>query len=248
MQKFRHIAFISKDPAKVYDYYHRLFGIEQVWLSPLGAVHVIDGLVNIAFIQQSTTAAEVANTHRIDGRETDQRQGINHYGFLVDNVDKVLSKIGGNLQRGQTPQDGRPAEMRVVDPWGNKIDISAKGYLGRDDRRLPGIRHVVIQTPSPDQSADFYKSTFELKEIKRNRDGSVLLSDGDVSVCLTEEQTIGKPGIQYFGIQVEDWSATEKRFQQIGLTLPAAEGETDEVKLRDPEGNLYALSQKGWQS
>jgi catechol 2,3-dioxygenase-like lactoylglutathione lyase family enzyme len=69
MQKFRHIAFISKDPAKVYDYYHRLFGIEQVWLSPLGAVHVIDGLVNIAFIQQSTTAAEVPRRQRGQGPE-----------------------------------------------------------------------------------------------------------------------------------------------------------------------------------
>ena len=82
MQKFRHIAFISKDPAKVYDYYHRLFGIEQVWLSPLGAVHVIDGLVNIAFIQQSTTAAEVANTHRIDGRELTKDRGLIIMAFL----------------------------------------------------------------------------------------------------------------------------------------------------------------------
>ncbi|MFQ5541239.1 MAG: VOC family protein, partial [Candidatus Binatia bacterium] len=41
MAKLRHIAFIVKEPKKLYDFYHRLFGFEQVRLSPSGSIHVI---------------------------------------------------------------------------------------------------------------------------------------------------------------------------------------------------------------
>ncbi len=78
MAKLRHIAFIVKEPKKLYDFYHSLFGFEQVRLSPSGSIHVIDGLFNLAFLQQSHSTAEVVNTHRADGHEVDQTEGINH--------------------------------------------------------------------------------------------------------------------------------------------------------------------------
>jgi hypothetical protein len=60
---------------------------------PTGAIHVIDGLFNLAFLKQNISDSVVINTHRADGEEIDQRQGINHYGFLVDNVEKTLSQL-----------------------------------------------------------------------------------------------------------------------------------------------------------
>ncbi len=246
MAKLRHIAFIVKEPRKLFDFYHHLFGLEQVRLSPSGSIHAIDGLFNLAFLQQTNSQAEVVNTHRADGHEVDQRQGINHYGFVVDNLEQVLGRLDDSIQRGRSPQNGRPAEMRIIDPWGNQFDISSKGFLGREEKRLPGIRHVVVQTPAPDRAAAFYASVLEMREVRRAADGTVLLTDGDISLALTHRQTIEKPGIQYFGIQVEDWPSTQARFRAIGVDLPIPRGTETEVRVTDPEGNLFVLSERGW--
>jgi catechol 2,3-dioxygenase-like lactoylglutathione lyase family enzyme len=247
MAKLRHIAFIVKEPKKLYDFYHHLFGVEQVRHGPTGAIHVIDGLFNLAFLKQSFSDVAVVNTHRADGEEIDQRQGINHYGFLVENVEQTLNRLDSSLQRGDTPQNGRPAEMRIVDPWGNKVDLSARGFLGREEKKLPGVRYVVVQTDTPERAAEFYRSVFELSTIGKRADGSLRLSDGDITLELTKKQSIEKPGIQYFGFQVEDWSQTRRRFKEIGLDLPEPKSNETEVQLVDPEGNLFAVSQKGWQ-
>jgi catechol 2,3-dioxygenase-like lactoylglutathione lyase family enzyme len=247
MAKLRHIAFIVKEPDKLYDFYHHLFGVEKVRHGPTGAIHVIDGLFNLAFLKQSFSDGPVVNTHRADGEEIDQRQGINHYGFLVDDVEKTLTRLGDSIQRGQTPQNGRPAEMRIIDPWGNKVDLAARGFLGREERKLPGVRYVVVQTETPEQTAEFYRSVFELERLAPAADGSLRLSDGDITLELTKKLSIDKPGIQYFGVQVKDWSQAKSRFQEIGLDLPDPKRGETEVQVRDPEGNLFTVSEKGWQ-
>src|SRR4030095_892634 len=247
MAKLRHIAFIVKEPQKLYDFYHRLFGVEQVRQGPTGAIHVIDGLFNLAFLKQSLSDVAVVNTHRADGEEIDKRQGINPYGFLVDNVEQTLSRLDSTLQRGDTPQDGRPAEMRILDPLGNKVDLSPPGFFCREEKKLPGVRYVVIQTEAPERAAEFYKSIFELREIGNASDGSLRLSDGDITLELTKKQSMEKRGIQYFGFQVKDWSKAKSRFKEIGLELPEPEPGKTEVQLNDPEGNLFSVSEKGWQ-
>lgn len=246
MAKIRHIAFIVKDPDRLYDFYHRLFGVEKVRHGPTGAIHVIDGLFNLAFLKQNISDVAVLNTHRADGEEIDQVQGINHYGFLVDNAEQTLSRLDSSLQRGETPQNGRPAEMRIVDPWGNKVDLSARGFLGREEKKLPGVRYMVVQADDPAKTAEFYKSVLDLREIRAAADGSIRLSDGDITLDLTQKRTIDKPGIQYFGVQVESFSEARRHFNDVGLELPEPkEGET-EVRFNDPEGNVFTVSEEGW--
>jgi len=246
MARIRHIAFIVKEPEGLYDFYHHLFGVEKVRTSPTGSIHVIDGLFNLALLQQTDTEAEIVNTHRADGNEADQRQGINHYGFVVDSIDSVLSRLDESIKRGGSPQNGRPAEMRVVDPWGNNFDLSSRGFLGREEKRLPGVRHMVVQVDRPDQAADFYKSVLDMQEVRREADGSVVLGDGDVTMALVDEASVGKPGIQYFGLQVEDWGEAQRRFREVGLALPTLTAAQREARMRDPEGNVFVVSEKGW--
>lgn len=248
MAKLRHIALMVKQPKKLFDFYHHLFGVEQVRLSPTGSIHVIDGLFNLAFLQQMSSGAEVVNTHRADGTEVNQMVGINHFGFLVENLEGTLGRLESSIRRGQSPQNGRPAEMRIIDPWGNNVDISSRGFLGREEKKLPGVRYMVLQTPDPDRTAAFYKSVFELRETKRDGREAVYLTDGDITLCVTGRQTLAKRGIQYFGIQVEDWSATRARFKEIGLDLPPQTEKRGEVQVTDPEGNLLVLSEEGWAS
>ena len=247
MAKLRHIAFIVKEPDRLYDFYHHLFGVEKVRHGPTGAIHVIDGLFNLAFLKQNLSDVAVVNTHRADGEEIDQKQGINHYGFLVDNTEQTLGRLDGSLQRGDTPQNGRPAEMRIIDPWGNKVDLSARGFLGREEKKLPGVRHMVVQADAPEKAAEFYKTVFDLKEIRTVADGSVRLTDGDITLELTHKKTIDKGGIQYFGVQVENWSQLKGRFKDVGLELSYPEAGQSEVRFNDPEGNVFAVSEEGWQ-
>jgi catechol 2,3-dioxygenase-like lactoylglutathione lyase family enzyme len=247
MAKLRHVAFIVKEPEKLYDFYHQLFGVEKVRHGPTGAIHVIDGLFNLAFLKQNLSDVPAVNTHRADGEEIDQRQGINHYGFLVDDTEQTLSRLDGSLQRGDTPQNGRPAEMRIVDPWGNKVDLSARGFLGREERKLPGVRCVVVQADHPELAAKFYKMVFDLSEIRRAADGSIRLTDGDITLEFTRKRTIDKSGIQYFGVQIENWSQLKSRCEDIGLEFAYPRAGESELRFSDPEGNFFAVSEKGWQ-
>jgi catechol 2,3-dioxygenase-like lactoylglutathione lyase family enzyme len=244
--KIRHIAFMVEEPPKLFDFYNHLFGVEQVRLSPTGSVHVIDGLFNLAFLQITGGEVEIANTHRADGTEADQTQGINHFGFVVDKLDDVLPKLPPDLQFGESPQNGRPAEMRVIDPWGNRFDLSSRGFLGREEKNLPGVRFMAVHNENPEEAATFYKEIMGLEEVSRDGNG-ILLSDGDVSMRLTTEQIRPKSGIQYLGFQVTDWADTQQRCREVGIDLPPLSETNGEVRLTDPEGNLFLVSKRGWE-
>src|SRR5437763_5790966 len=128
MARIRHIAFIVKEPQKLYDFYQHVLGVEEVRRSDTGSIHVIDGFFNLAPLQQVEQSSEVVNTHRADGAEVNQRQGINHYGFVVARLDDVVSKLDESIKRGESSPNARPDEMRVVAPWGNNLDLSSWAF------------------------------------------------------------------------------------------------------------------------
>ena len=246
MAKIRHVAFMIHDTPKLRDFYTKGFGFEQCYESASGAIMVMDGTFNLALLKIREGESDVVGTHRADGGEADQRPGINHFGFVVDSVDEILERVGPDLKHGQNPQDGRPAEMRVEDPWGNKFDLSARGYFGREEVRLPAVREVVLQVDRPNEVADFYKEKLDLLEEGREPDGSVHLGDGLVHMALVQEGLTSKRGIQYIGIQIDDWDAAAERFKELGQPLPIPSDRDAAVPVRDPEGNLLLVSQKGW--
>src|ERR687891_2850641 len=90
MGKLRHIAFISKEPKKLSDFYQKYFGLEEVRVFPSGSRMVIDGLFNLAFLQHNAARASITGTHRSDGSEANQIPGIAHYGFMVDKLDEAV--------------------------------------------------------------------------------------------------------------------------------------------------------------
>jgi hypothetical protein len=186
---------------------------------------------------------DTVNTHRQDGHEIDQSTGIAHYGFSVDKLTDVLDLLGGEVQQGETPQNGRPAEMRIVDLWGNRVDISSRGFLGREERRTPAIRYAAIECTEPEAACGFYKTNFGLS-LQAETDDGVLMTDGYITMDLTRRRTLAKGGIQYFGIQVDDWDGLRERLSELGQELPP-EGDGP-VMLTDPEGNPYAVSKRGW--
>jgi len=250
MGKLRHIAFISAEPKKLSDFYQKFFGLEEVKVFPSGSRMVIDGQFNLAFLQQNVAKAEVVGTHRADGSEANQIQGIAHYGFMVDSLEEAVAKLPPTLDRGKSPQvsggvsgpqAARPAEVRFIDPWGNNVDISSRGYLGREEKRLPGVRLAVVQVADPDKACEFYKSQFDLEVVERKSDGSILLSDGSVKLMLTRKQTLDRGGIQYFGIQVDNLPEVRQRLIDGGVQVSSVDG-ANQIRISDPEGNQVVIS------
>ena len=174
MGKLRHIAFISAEPKKLSDFYQKYFGFEECKVFPSGSRMVIDPLFNLAFLQQAAVQVAVSGTHRADGSENELTVGIHHYGFMVDSLDTAVAKLPSGLTRGANPQisagvsgpeAARPAEVRFIDPWGNNVDLSSRGYLGREEKKLPGVRLLAVQVPDLDEACAFYKGQFELEAV-----------------------------------------------------------------------------------
>jgi catechol 2,3-dioxygenase-like lactoylglutathione lyase family enzyme len=253
MGKLRHIAFISKEPKKLSDFYQKYFGFEECKVFPSGSRMVIDPLFNLAFLQQAAVQVAVSGTHRADGSENELTVGIHHYGFMVDSLDTAVAKLPSGLTRGANPQisagvsgpeAARPAEVRFIDPWGNNVDLSSRGYLGREEKNLPGVRLLAVQVPDLNEACAFYKGQFELEAVGRESDGSIRLSDGTVTLLLTKTQTRPKNGVQYFGIQVDDLGSVKKQLQDAGVAV--SENANGRIQFNDPEGNRVVVSESGW--
>ena len=254
MGKLRHIAFISAEPKKLSDFYQKHFGFEECKVFPSGSRMVIDPLFNLAFLKsRGDQAGAVVGTHRADGAELERQPGIHHYGFLVDDLNKALSKLPPSLTRGSSPQvsagvggpeGARPAEVRFVDPWGNNVDLSSRGFLGREEKKLPGVRLLAVQVPDLAAACEFYQQQFDLEIAGWSDDGTIRLSDGTVTLLLTKSQTRPKSGVQYFGIQVSDLDGVKKHLKADGVGI--RESAPEQIWLTDPEANQLVISQTGW--
>jgi catechol 2,3-dioxygenase-like lactoylglutathione lyase family enzyme len=253
MGKLRHIAFISTQPKIQSDFYQKYFGFEECKVFPSGSRMVIDPLFNLAFLQQAAVSAAISGTHRDDGSEAELTVGIHHYGFMVDNLDIAVAKLPAGLTRGANPQisagvsgpeAARPAEVRFIDPWGNNVDLSSRGYLGREEKKLPGVRLLAVQVANPDEACEFYKQQFELDTVDRDAEGNIRLSDGTLTLMLTKSQVRPKGGVQYFGIQVGDLAGVKNRLQDGGVKV--SDGAKGQIQFDDPEGNRVVVSESGW--
>ena len=253
MGKLRHIAFISQEPKKLSDFYQKYFGFEECKVFPSGSRMVIDPLFNLAFLQRAAVEVAMAGTHRADGSENELTIGIHHYGFMVDDLDRAVAKLPAGLTRGTTPQvsagvggaeGARPAEVRFLDPWGNNVDLSSRGFLGREQKKLPGVRLLAVQVPDLAAACEFYQQQFDLKIAGWSDDGTIRLSDGTVTLLLTKSQVRPKSGVQYFGIQVSDLAGLKKSLQDNGVAV--SEDAPGQGQCSDPEGNRVVVSQTGW--
>lgn len=115
MARIRHLAIKSADPERLAAFYAEAFGMEILHRAPNGGVFVSDGYLTMALLKS---------------RPGDIPQGINHFGFQVDDARETSEKIQGmNLPAPTARPDTRPyAELRGMDPDGNLFDISEHGY------------------------------------------------------------------------------------------------------------------------
>jgi len=115
MPKIRHLAIKTKNPAKLAEFYRDVFDMKVINTEQRsGAIYMSDGYLTLAILRNRGEAAP---------------SGINHFGFQVDD----LADIESRLKKFDEPMAARPAtrpyaEYRAMDPDGNLFDISVHGY------------------------------------------------------------------------------------------------------------------------
>ena len=114
MPKIRHLAIKTKDPARLANFYEEVFGMKVIHSERGGAMYMSDGYLTLAILRNRGEATP---------------SGINHFGFQVEDLQDVETK----LAKWEEPMTQRPstrpfAEYRAMDPDGNLFDISVHGY------------------------------------------------------------------------------------------------------------------------
>ena len=113
------------------------------------------------------------------------------------------------------------------------------------------IRHIALYTEDPEKEAAFYCQAFDLKRVRKSESGSVFLSDGYINLALLKTRGDSTPkGLHHFGFEVESVESAQKRLREIKPDIQIEEPHAGvtfaEYKLRDPDGNPFDISEKGW--
>ncbi len=114
MAKIRHLAIKTMDPAKLARFYEEVFDMEVVLHSDSGSIFMSDGYLSLALLVSRGKVPP----------------GIDHFGFHVDDMGEIASRLENTGMAGPKVRDNNPpfAEERVTDPDGNMIDLSVHGY------------------------------------------------------------------------------------------------------------------------
>ena len=116
-----HIAFNALIPQRILEFYSNVFGFREI----TNSINFRDrGRMNRFAGDGVTNLAIHPFYHDTEGHEG--RFGVNHFGFLVDDMDRKLDVLSKEIQVAARPENRPFAEYRLFDPEGNKFDLSQK--------------------------------------------------------------------------------------------------------------------------
>ena len=132
MAKIKHIAIRTPDPEKTAEFYKSAFDLEEVGKAGSG-VYLSDGYINLAILRSN----EQGNGE--SPRDVPGYAGIDHLGFVVDDVDAACKKLEeegaspmGRMDFGQAQTPGAHSyyEIKYRGPDHQVVDISGAGWIG----------------------------------------------------------------------------------------------------------------------
>jgi catechol 2,3-dioxygenase-like lactoylglutathione lyase family enzyme len=122
MAKLRHIAIAVPDIQATARFYEASFGMQRVRESNV-AVMLSDGVVSLAIIDSNNNP------------NADERAGLHHFGFLVDDLAESASRIeqsgGKYYSQIKGVGDGPQSERKYRDPNGIVFDIVNADHAAR---------------------------------------------------------------------------------------------------------------------
>jgi catechol 2,3-dioxygenase-like lactoylglutathione lyase family enzyme len=127
---------------------------------------------------------------------------------------------------------------------------------------MPKLRHIALATNDPDKTAEFYKTAFGFKEIRKVSSDlahGYFLSDGTLNIAIlrfAKYDQLGKGldyvGLHHFGVVVDDVDECASKLETMGAECfmkPATEERAKgyfEVKFRGPDGVVFDISDRPW--
>ena len=132
MPRIKHIAIRTPDPEKTAQFYINVFGLEEVGKAGSG-LYLSDGYINLAILK----SIDEGNGESV--RDLGGYAGIDHLGFMVEDMDEVQAKleaegaramnvrinVGGNAAAGHSYY-----EEKYRGPDEQVIDVSGSGWIG----------------------------------------------------------------------------------------------------------------------
>jgi catechol 2,3-dioxygenase-like lactoylglutathione lyase family enzyme len=175
----------------------------------------------------------------INPRRAGRSAGLDHFGIEVEDVETVFGRMRQSYPEVKwlkRPSNRPFAGISTHDPDGNMFDLSQKDmsnraaiYVDNDGRPNPRhINHVAMRTMHPGETANFYRTVFELSPAnKRADDPNHYLTDGHVTLVImpwdiTDYEGTGiiTPGMDHIGFKVESVEALKQDVQDLAANNP----------------------------
>lgn len=129
------------------------------------------------------------------------------------------------------------------------------------------IRHIALASDHPGKAAEFYKSAFGFRELRRfgldpakpdeaPRPSGVFLTDGTLNIAILKfsEDQLGKgldyTGIHHFGVVVDDVETWSAKLEAMGAPpVPSDLPPTAhaEYKFKGPDGVVFDITANAWE-
>lgn len=254
MATLRYIAFLSEDPEKVTDFYHRFLGTEELGRSADGDISITDGFYNLTFFRRR----DQLNEMRMD-------RGLHHIGVEVDDLEETKGRFLALNPRGmilQEPDDIHHGEIRIHDPECLPVSLSTQrfGVSQEIEKKFPRVRHIAYNALDPEMMLRFYSQVFGLREVpssyqrRQQGRGNRFCGDGQTNLAIHPfynpiEGHEARFGINHIGFLTNKMAATMAELSSVLSIAPRPSTRPyAEFRFRDPEGNALDLSQtKGWE-
>jgi hypothetical protein len=212
--KLKHVAIVSDRFALLEKFYAAIFAMKSSVSAAAelrGAATVGDGYVGL----------------NINSRSPGRQCGLDHFGFEVEDVETVFSRIRAKyptIKVLHRPGGRSFAGISTHDPAGNVFDLS-KGagkrrgvYEAGEWQQERYLNHLALRAVSPEPVAEYYMEVFELVALEKPAgDPNYYLTDGRVTLTIMPWDItnylgsgIERPALDHLGFEVESLAAFQR--------------------------------------
>jgi len=119
---------------------------------------------------------------------------------------------------------------------------------------MPRLNYLAVMTDDPARLEEWYQRWFGFEELSRTANGTIYVTDGFFNLAFlkrgTASEELQKVGVHHFGFQVESIMDIERNLEDFDPSIRIERRPADdpyaEYRIRDPEGVIVDLSEKGY--
>jgi catechol 2,3-dioxygenase-like lactoylglutathione lyase family enzyme len=169
---------------------------------------------------------------------------VNHFGFLVKNMEENLAKwksLGYKIEPGN-----RPTQMYVISTDGAKIEMIEDQTISTPIK----FHHVHFYVPDPLAAQAWYAKEFGAIPGKRAQFDAADIPGANLTFSKADGPTVSTKGraVDHIGFEVADLNAFAKKLEADGIKFDRAPGKatngtTNIAFIYDPWGTYIELTQ-----